>query len=160
MYRLALAASWGAQMNELSADQCIEDIFNGGDGWKDTYSPIHTSHSNPSSHLVPHMPTHIHDHSDDEHHHGRRVHHRSHSGTSLKSQNTITKKTSFQRMRGHKHTGSQETVFGRQVDGAGEGSEDGSQRDGGVIGGMKRSPKEVDEFDVRDDLVAWRLPVA
>lgn len=49
--------------------------------------------------------------------------------------------------------------FGRaQVDGAREGSEDGSQRDVGIVGGMKRSPKEVDEFDIRDDLVAWRLP--
>jgi hypothetical protein len=33
MYRRTLAASWAAQAGELPADQCIEDIFVGGDGW-------------------------------------------------------------------------------------------------------------------------------
>ena len=33
MYRRTLAASWAAQDGELPADQCIEDIFAGGDGW-------------------------------------------------------------------------------------------------------------------------------
>ena len=32
MYRRALAASWAAQPGELQADECIEDIFAGGDG--------------------------------------------------------------------------------------------------------------------------------
>ncbi|KAK1656101.1 N-terminal C2 in EEIG1 and EHBP1 proteins-domain-containing protein [Colletotrichum phormii] len=34
MYRRALAASWSCQAGELPADQCIEDIFSGGDGWQ------------------------------------------------------------------------------------------------------------------------------
>lgn len=33
MYRRALAASWASQPGELPADQCIEDIFAGGDGF-------------------------------------------------------------------------------------------------------------------------------
>ncbi|KAL8825761.1 MAG: hypothetical protein Q9170_007668 [Blastenia crenularia] len=33
MYRTTLAASWAAQDGELPADECIEDIFAGGDGW-------------------------------------------------------------------------------------------------------------------------------
>ncbi|KAI4205331.1 MAG: hypothetical protein LQ346_001479 [Caloplaca aetnensis] len=33
MYRRILAASWAAQEGELPADECIEDIFAGGDGW-------------------------------------------------------------------------------------------------------------------------------
>lgn len=33
MYRRALAASWACQPGELPADQCIEDIFAGGDGF-------------------------------------------------------------------------------------------------------------------------------
>ncbi|GAB7355860.1 hypothetical protein MBLNU459_g6518t2 [Dothideomycetes sp. NU459] len=33
MYRRVLAASWIAQPGELKADDCIEDIFAGGDGW-------------------------------------------------------------------------------------------------------------------------------
>lgn len=36
MYRKTLAASWAAQDGELPADECIEDIFAGGDGWGKT----------------------------------------------------------------------------------------------------------------------------
>ncbi|KAI1841632.1 hypothetical protein JX265_012527 [Neoarthrinium moseri] len=36
MYRRALAASWSCQPGEMPADECIEDIFAGGDGWKDS----------------------------------------------------------------------------------------------------------------------------
>ncbi len=32
MYRRALAASWACQPGEMQADECIEDIFSGGDG--------------------------------------------------------------------------------------------------------------------------------
>lgn len=33
MYRCTLAASWQLQAGELNAEECIEDIFAGGDGW-------------------------------------------------------------------------------------------------------------------------------
>ena len=33
MYRRNLVAYWTAQPGELRADECIEDIFAGGDGW-------------------------------------------------------------------------------------------------------------------------------
>lgn len=33
-YRRVLAASWESQPGELTADQCIEDIFSGGDGFR------------------------------------------------------------------------------------------------------------------------------
>ena len=33
IYRRTLAATWNAQVGELPADKCIEDIFAGGDGW-------------------------------------------------------------------------------------------------------------------------------
>ena len=33
MYRKTLTASLSSHVNELPADQCIEDIFAGGDGW-------------------------------------------------------------------------------------------------------------------------------
>ena len=39
MYRLSLAAYWAAQPGELRPDECIEDIFAGGDGWADTEAP-------------------------------------------------------------------------------------------------------------------------
>lgn len=34
MYRRALAASWASQPGELPVDECIEDIFTGGDGFQ------------------------------------------------------------------------------------------------------------------------------
>jgi hypothetical protein len=39
MYRRTLAAYWSAQPGELKADECIEDIFAGGDGWGDREKP-------------------------------------------------------------------------------------------------------------------------
>ncbi|TKA78221.1 hypothetical protein B0A55_03779 [Friedmanniomyces simplex] len=33
MYRRTLAAYWASQPGEMRADECIEDIFSGGDGW-------------------------------------------------------------------------------------------------------------------------------
>ena len=33
VYRKTLAASWAAQVGELPADRCIEEIFAGRDGW-------------------------------------------------------------------------------------------------------------------------------
>lgn len=36
MYRRSLAASWASQPGELPADECIEDIFGGGDGFVDS----------------------------------------------------------------------------------------------------------------------------
>ncbi|CAG8962486.1 hypothetical protein HYFRA_00014221, partial [Hymenoscyphus fraxineus] len=128
MYRLALAASWAAQANELSADECIEDIFNGGTGWKEGPPSLHPSppHSTlslqtPTQHTLSHTHDLHHWDHDDNSLHGRRD--RAYSTTSLKSQHTITKKASLQRMRerGHKHSGSQETVgFGRGGDGEGD----------------------------------------
>lgn len=35
MYRLNLAAYWVGQPGEFKPDECIEDIFAGGDGWGD-----------------------------------------------------------------------------------------------------------------------------
>jgi hypothetical protein len=42
MYRRTLAAYWAAQPGELKADECIEDIFAGGDGWGDRAKPHHS----------------------------------------------------------------------------------------------------------------------
>lgn len=42
MYRRALAASWASQPGELPADQCIENIFSGGEGFETSPKPHHT----------------------------------------------------------------------------------------------------------------------
>ncbi|KAG5929799.1 hypothetical protein E4U42_004523, partial [Claviceps africana] len=34
LYRRTLVASWSRQPDELPADECIEDIFSGGNGWR------------------------------------------------------------------------------------------------------------------------------
>ncbi|KAG9582652.1 hypothetical protein KCU86_g15482, partial [Aureobasidium melanogenum] len=50
MYRRTLAASWVAQPGELRADDCIKDIFAGGDGWGSHLDHVqHNHHLNPNS---------------------------------------------------------------------------------------------------------------
>ena len=48
MYRRALAASWSCQPGELPADECIEDIFSGGDGWRRSSTSSHGGSSSGS----------------------------------------------------------------------------------------------------------------
>jgi hypothetical protein len=162
MYRRALAASWAAQTDELSADQCIEDIFNGGNGWKDTYSPsTNPTHLPSTPRLNTYTQHSSHEHTSDDDRQGRR-HHRTPSGSSTKSGNTIRKKSSLRTMKAHKHSQSQETMhnMGRLVDGQ-AGSESGSGSNlserSNISHGMRRA-KQVEEFDMREDLVAWKLP--
>lgn len=40
LYRQTLAAYWASQPGELRADECIEDIFSGGDGWGKNGRPV------------------------------------------------------------------------------------------------------------------------
>lgn len=40
MYRKTLSAYWSSQPGELKADECIEDIFAGGDGWGKGGRPV------------------------------------------------------------------------------------------------------------------------
>lgn len=46
-YRRVLTASWTSQPGELPADQCIEDIFAGGDGFRSEHKPRNRSPSRP-----------------------------------------------------------------------------------------------------------------
>lgn len=148
MYRRALAASWASHAAELPADQCVEDIFNGGDGWK------HASNPNPKT--APRSGMQPEDSASDDNrqdHHPRRGHRRTHSGGSTTSQNTVTAKQTSSRIGHHKRNESHDTLdqspSSQSVESSGE-----SER--GRTG--FRNAHEVDEFDVRDDLVAWRLP--
>lgn len=50
LYRQTLAAFWSSQPGELRADECIEDIFSGGDGWGKSGRPVTQGHgSRPGS---------------------------------------------------------------------------------------------------------------
>ncbi|RCI13974.1 hypothetical protein L249_8307 [Ophiocordyceps polyrhachis-furcata BCC 54312] len=43
LYRRTLAAAWVRQPSELPADECIEDIFSGGNGWKPMKSTVNVT---------------------------------------------------------------------------------------------------------------------
>ena len=160
MYRRALAASWGAQAGELPADQCVEDIFAGGDGWKSKNAqdkvPALRQDSVPDAQQ-----------SDEEDYEQvlelRGHHNRTQSGSSTRSMTTITGK-SIAGGHGHKYsksidrqtlgvhhrTNSKSSLDSQQHGSSSEGSERGKS-------GFKHA-HEVDEFVIREDLMAWRLP--
>lgn len=52
MYRRALAASWASQPGELPADQCIEDIFSGGEGFESSTKPSHHGRGHSRHHTL------------------------------------------------------------------------------------------------------------
>ncbi|KAI3326979.1 hypothetical protein HD806DRAFT_379004 [Xylariaceae sp. AK1471] len=215
MYRRALAASWDCQPGELHADECIEDIFAGGSGWRDgtnkksrrsrTGSPSLDRSSSSgsgsattSSDDVPGgtlRPSHI-----------RRIqaHMRAHSGASDKSNATVTgrndsdyslrawaqqhlKHSSSQTNHRHRGTGhswrhsqlaihredSGVSLFDESQSSPGLHSRSesltslaptigsigsSSDRSGGLKADGFRRPREIDEYELRDDLVAWKLP--
>ena len=144
MYRRALAASWAShaaswasQPGELPADECVEEIFVGGDGWKPD-SKLGASITQDTS-------------GEDSNSHGN---HRNHSGASTKSQNTVTGNGSGRF--GHRNARSKDTTdHGTGIQNSlEETSSENSER--GRTGLIKVT--EVDELHVRDDLMAWRLP--
>jgi hypothetical protein len=151
MYRHALAASWAAQTGELPADECIEDIFAGGDGWKDKFDP---ASSLPRTGKDPHEDG----MSGDEQQQQRQSHSRAQSTSSSISQSTIKDA----KRRGHGKERSRDIGIGRvtgiQSPQSTGTSSDDSERERQAGRDGLRSAREVDEFDVREDLIAWRVP--
>ncbi|KAI3338045.1 N-terminal C2 in EEIG1 and EHBP1 proteins-domain-containing protein [Ustulina deusta] len=212
MYRRALAASWDCHPGELHADECIEDIFAGGSGWRDgidkestrlyaeSPNPDRTSSSgsrSPSTSsddaLVGTLrPSDI-----------RRIQHmRENSGASDKSNATITRlgdndygiqspnpqqarrsPQSHHRQRFGGHGGRNLPLMIHKEDSdaspfdensslgllsrAGSmtslvptlgSTESSSERSGRLKSGGFRRPREIDEYELRDDLIAWNLP--
>lgn len=146
MYRRALAASWASQEGEFPADQCIEEIFAGGDGWKpDSKARTRSSENGSESGSGEGSPSHVHNHNHWNRH--------QQSGTSSKSQNTKAGGGMA-----HKQSRGRDSI-GRAAGIQSNPSDISSQNldsDRGRSGFGK--PYEVDEFECRDDLVAWRLP--
>jgi hypothetical protein len=137
MYRRTLAAYWSAQPGELKADECIEDIFAGGDGWGDREKPycspggkqtgikFATGDSSGST-------------SEGERRHnntrGGSIHRKSHE--TLRPMDS----TSSPKRRGRgslEHQAHQMKVEAERT--------------------RRRPLQEVDEFDVREDLRSWQL---
>lgn len=197
MYRRALAASWACQPGELPADECIEDIFEGGDGFGEpdggspVASPTAAGDATPRGH----------------HSHHRSRHSLSRPGGRLgfrREDSGSTGDDEFLRpsdrrgfggqKRQHSRHGSGEsghTVTGRHDHApphhGGARAPSGHRRDGSKDSGRPpssagmrgrseslsslaatiesergrsgfKSAKEVNEFDVREDMVAWKLP--
>jgi hypothetical protein len=212
MYRRALAASWDCQPGELAADECIEDIFSGGSGWRDglakksrrsyTESPnLGRSSSSGSGSLSTS--------SDDfpdgtlRPSHMRRIkaHMHMHSATSDKSNATVTGHPSsdhherstarheskqspqpYHRRRDSGHSGRHLQLTIHRDDSGVSLFDDSyspglhsrsesltslapalgsipssSERGGSKMIGFHK-PREIDEYELRDDLIAWRLP--
>ena len=213
MYRRALAASWDCQPGELHADECIEDIFAGGNGWRDDMGKkstrSHTESPNPgrTSSTSSRTPS----TSSDDAPSGtlrqsdiRRIQHmRELSGASDKSNTTITglgdndyglqssnlvlSKPSSQshhhRQRFGGHGGRSSPYVPQREDSGlslfdespspglhsrnesmtslvptlGSSTGSGSERGGGHKSNGFRRPREIDEYELRDDLVAWSI---
>ncbi|EXM34831.1 hypothetical protein V3481_011261 [Fusarium oxysporum f. sp. vasinfectum] len=181
LYRSVLAASWSRQPNEHSAEEVIEDIFNGGNGWKtkphnaspvtdgedddDDMGPRDTIRARDTRRIT-HNLLHPHHH---HHHHSNRTaspshnhqnngpagssHRRTPSNSSDKSFSTVTVTPSNRRkgVRIHEHhldharsMASMTSTMTLDSDPMREVSYKGT--------------REVREDDMRNDLIAWRLP--
>ncbi|KAH7070495.1 N-terminal C2 in EEIG1 and EHBP1 proteins-domain-containing protein [Paraphoma chrysanthemicola] len=136
MYRRTLAAYWSAQPGELKADECIEDIFAGGDGWGDREKPYThqrgplrygagDSSGSPSESEVRHM--------------------RTGSSTLRKSHETL--RPSDMRPKSP------------SVRGRGSLEQQAHQMKAEAERKRQRPHHEVDEFDLREDLCSWRRPM-
>lgn len=136
MYRLTLAAFWTSQPGELRADDCIEDIFSGGDGWgkegRPRVEPESSSHQPGSADTTSNGNHHLH------HHDGMS---RDTTASGSRSGNTAERGAATH---GHGHGHSHRRNF------------DGSRR---LDKSLRKAPGELDEMDVREDLVSWNIGV-
>ncbi|EEU47489.1 uncharacterized protein NECHADRAFT_35440 [Fusarium vanettenii 77-13-4] len=178
LYRSVLAASWCRQPSELSAEEVIEDIFSGGNGWKtkpqnaspdtdgdddfdddldhrDTLRPrdarrathLNVHHHHGTSPTTASSPTHA------QPNHGPvgSSHRRSSSNSSDRSFSTVTVTPANRRKGVRIH----ELDHSRSL--ASMASTMSLSSDVLREVGFKGT-REVREDDVRNDLVAWRMP--
>ncbi|KAI5464179.1 N-terminal C2 in EEIG1 and EHBP1 proteins-domain-containing protein [Mariannaea sp. PMI_226] len=177
LYRRTLAASWCRQPHELPADECIEDIFSGGNGWKtkpESIAPDTDDDDEDIDELDPHdgtlrprdvrrtafpqgnqlQPGHV----SSIHGPGGRAHRRTPSNSSDKSVSTVTVTP-----HGQHHHPPRKNVRIHELDHsrslASLTSSMTMDSDQMREIGMRRA-REVPEFDIRNDLVAWKLPGA
>lgn len=175
LYRRTLAASWSRQPSELPADECIEDIFGGGDGWGTKRQPQadQDSDDDETDHFGGTLrPSDFRRYAN---HHQRTPsgshsrHRRTHSASSDRSASTVTGGGSGSGSRSHRRGGRSNNEDSRDSRDDGLGSSRsgslgslaptlGSSSDGGRGEPGMRRAREVNEFEVREDLIAWKLP--
>lgn len=133
MYRRTLAAYWSAQPGELKADECIEDIFAGGNGWGDREKPYDSQQR--GLRFVGDSAGSLSE-SESRHQRGggsiaRKSHETLRPGDTLSNSGTVRGRSSFEQQ-------------AQQMK---------------VEAGKRRKPHyEVDEFAIRQDLCSWKLP--
>ncbi|KAI9702220.1 MAG: hypothetical protein M1820_006302 [Bogoriella megaspora] len=149
MYRRTLAAYWAAQPGELKADECIEDIFAGGDGWggSDATSPRGTHRRDQLA---------IGAESDDDHSEGRhqRLPHGSHKrGASRQNVRNGVESTSMKSSHiSHKSIGRADGVSGRtSLEQQASNMKATAERE------RRKRSSEADELDLREDLRSWTI---
>ncbi|KAI8936596.1 hypothetical protein NX059_006998 [Plenodomus lindquistii] len=148
MYRRTLAAYWSAQPGELKADECIEDIFAGGDGWGDREKPYSHQHQHSHQHQARHQPVRFAVAAGDSSSsvsESEPRHMRGSSGTHRKSHETLRPGDGHAKASGVRGRNSLE--------------QQASQMKAEAARARHRPHHEVDEFDLRDDLCSWRQPV-
>lgn len=167
MYRKSLAAYWAAQAGELPADECIEDLFSGGDGWgnrhaqgalpkvRQTLHPGHQPDNNndwrnrrsPSSRHRHNLGSHS---QSSRQSHGYGLHHkwsdRDEDAARRFVQNGIGRKD-------EENDALQEAMHHSVFTKIRANYNEKHERKRGF-----REAREVNEFLKRDDLVAWKLP--
>jgi hypothetical protein len=136
MYRRTLAAYWSAQPGELKADECIEDIFAGGDGWGDREKPYSQQRGQPIRYTIGDSSS---SPSESEARHMRG------NSTARKSHETL---------RPNDMRPKSPNVRGR-----GSLEQQAHQMKAEVERKRHRPHHEVDEFDLREDLCSWRRPL-
>lgn len=141
MYRRTLAAYWSAQPGELKADECIEDIFAGGDGWGDRDKP----YSQQPTYKATRFPAGDSGSSVSESEPRRHMRASSSNSTHRKSHETL---------RPSDMGSSSPNVRGR-----GSLEQQASQMKAEAARKRHRPHHEVDEFDLREDLCSWRRPM-
>lgn len=169
MYRKSLAAYWAAQAGELPADECIEDLFSGGDGWGNKHVKQTSSNARQTLHPAHHPDGGLHG-RENRLHSGERHHHRHESKLSQSSTHSVGHGLN------HKWDDRDRDAAKRFIrSGIGATDEENDfisqAAHHSVFANMRneynekherkrgfRQAREVNEFSKRDDLVAWKLP--
>lgn len=140
MYRRTLAASWQLVPGELNADECIEDIFGGGDGWT-------SGSGRKAGKSVIFDP-------------GRREASDSDSLSQLSAgASTPTTTTSTTNEKPMASLLAVEPIKYGSVKKKGYALSIMTGRSKfAAHAGVKAQPKEIDEYEARDDLMSWRMP--
>ncbi|KAK3117371.1 hypothetical protein LTR53_001361 [Teratosphaeriaceae sp. CCFEE 6253] len=153
MYRRTLAAYWASAPGELRADECIEDIFSGGDGWGKSGHPpaiFDTDDGKPHEQQQPTKPSGSGSSTPnpDARHHGRNPLSRAGSGGGGGN-------------RGGRDAGSGgDAARGLVSVGGGKTMAYGSKhpkRSKATMPPRMKGAGEVDEFDIREDLRSWSI---